>query len=103
MHNTLLFRLRWPVDIGRGRDQNRAKTLAVEPEPKSVSPLSRWPGLLPLARHYRACQSTRFLNLAPPIKLLRDGLRSNSEPSLKKPNTPSGKVWYCRNSDRQVR
>jgi len=26
---------------------------AVEPEPKSVSPLSRWPGLLPLTRHYR--------------------------------------------------
>src|SRR4029077_12208292 len=50
----------WKREGGQKRD-----TFAVKPEPKSMPPLSVWPGLLPLARHYssRKCNNLNYVFL----------------------------------------
>src|SRR5215472_4177215 len=61
------------------REGQNGDTFAVKPELKSMPPLSPWPGLLPLARHYssRKCNnidSSSFYERS----LTREGLLSNS-------------------------
>jgi hypothetical protein len=50
--NSLLLRLLIAFGYWKREGIRTRDTFAVEPEPKPMPPLSVWPGLLPLARHY---------------------------------------------------